>query len=83
MGIYEAVGEMHSALSHGFDAIRHGNPTDTRCTAHTQLEVDLAEVILRILSFAAKHELDVVTAIEDKVDYDRRLYADQSKAKDS
>lgn len=63
----ELIALMHSELSEGLEAIRHGNPPSDHIPAFSGLEEELADVVIRIMDFGASFELDVAGAIEAKI----------------
>lgn len=60
---------MHSELSEALEAARHGNPPDDKIPEFTGLEAELADVIIRILDFAAYFKLDVGHALIAKHEF--------------
>jgi len=49
----ELIALMHSELSEALEAIRKGNPPDDKIPEFTGVEAELADVIIRIMDFAA------------------------------
>lgn len=58
---------MHSELSEALEAMRRGNPASKKIPAFSQVEEELADVVIRIMDFAGLHGLDLGGAIEAKM----------------
>lgn len=67
----EAIALMHSELSEALEALRKGNPNDEKCPQFTNLEVELADCIIRILDFAGGNGLDIAGAIVAKHEFNK------------
>jgi len=65
----EAIALMHSELSEALEALRDGNPKSVKAPGYSQLEEELADVIVRVLDFAGGLELDVAGALLAKMQY--------------
>lgn len=65
----EAIALMHSELSEALEAIRHGNPQSDKIPHFTNLEEELADVIIRILDYSAGRGLRIGEAIAAKHAY--------------
>lgn len=65
----EAIALMHSELSEALEALRQGNPSSEKIPPYTQLEEELADVVIRVLDFAGGHGLDLAGAIIAKHAY--------------
>lgn len=68
----ECIALMHSELSEALEALRK-NPLrkDEHCPAFTNLEVELADCVIRIMDYAGMRNLDVAGAILAKAEYNR------------
>ena len=67
----EGIALMHSELSEALEALRKGNPADEKCPEFTNLEVELADTIIRIMDFAEGMHLDIAGAIVAKHEYNK------------
>lgn len=62
---------MHSELSEALEAMRHGNPPDDKIPEYTGVEAELADVVVRIMDFAAFRGLRIGAAIVAKNEMNR------------
>lgn len=62
---------MHSELSEALEALRAGNPPDDKIPAYSGVEAELADVMIRILDFAAAREMDVIGAMLTKIEMNK------------
>ena len=62
---------MHSELSEALEACRLGNPPSEICDGVSEVEIELADVIIRIMDFACRRGLHVSDAILAKMEYNR------------
>ena len=67
----ECIALMHSELSEALEALRNGNPKDSHCPEFSSVEVELADVIIRIMDYAGYRDLDIAGAIVAKMEYNR------------
>lgn len=65
----EKIALMHSELSEVVEADRNGNPRDDKCPEFSSIEIELADLVIRAMDFAAHHNLPLGNAIVAKMDY--------------
>lgn len=67
----ELIALMHSELSEALEALRHGNPPDDKIPEFTGVEGELADVIIRIMDFAANKKHRVAEALIAKIRFNQ------------
>lgn len=67
----EMIALMHSELSEGLEALRHGNPESDHIPEFNGLEEEFADVVIRIMDMAAMRGLRIGEAIESKIAFNR------------
>ena len=67
----EMIALMHSELSEALEALRHGDPPDQHLPEFRSSEVELADVIIRIMDYATAKGLCIASALIAKVEYNR------------
>ncbi len=67
----EAIALIHSEISEALEALRHDNPFDEKCPAFYNVEVELADTVIRIMDLAAANHWDVAGAIVAKAAYNQ------------
>ena len=65
----EIIALMHSELSEALEAMRKGNPFDEHVPEFSNLEVELADLVIRVLDYSAGCKLRVGDAIAAKMAY--------------
>lgn len=66
----EAIALMHSELSEALEALRNGNPQDSK-VPFDNLSVELADCIIRIMDFAGGAGLNIAAAIVAKHEFNK------------
>lgn len=61
----QLIGLMHTEVSEALEALVSGNPADDKVPEFSGAEVELADVVLRIMDFAEARGHDVASAIVD------------------
>ncbi len=67
----EAIVLMHAELSEAVEGLRHGNLGDEHCPEFGNVEVELADCIIRILDFSYHKGFDIGSAMSAKMDYNK------------
>lgn len=67
----ELIALMHSELSECLEALRHGNKRSEHIPKFSEVEEELADVIIRIMDYSCAKGYDVSGAIVEKVDFNR------------
>jgi len=67
----EFIALSHSELSEALEASRDGDPPDEKLPAFRNLEVELADCILRILDYAQASDLRVIEAMVAKAAFNK------------
>ena len=67
----ELIALMHSELSEALEALREGNPKDDKLPEFLNVEVELADVIIRIMDAAKERGWRVSEAVVAKAQYNK------------
>lgn len=57
---------MHSELSEALEGLRHDNPPSDKIPAFSSVEEEFADVVIRIMDYAALRGLHIAEAVEAK-----------------
>lgn len=60
---------IHCEISEALQALRDGNRADKHCPDFSSLEIELADVVIRIMDYAGLQNLDIAGAIIAKMHY--------------
>lgn len=55
----EDIALIHSELSEALDALRHGNPPDQHCPTFPNLNIELADAVIRIFDMSGRLGIDL------------------------
>ena len=67
----EVIALMHSELSEALEALRLGDPPDKHLPEFDSVEVELADVIIRIMDYSQYKGLRIGEAIEAKIEFNQ------------
>lgn len=67
----EVVALIHSELSEALENYRHGGPASDKIPEFSGVEEEFADVIIRILDYATRHQLRIPEAIFAKMEYNK------------
>jgi NTP pyrophosphatase (non-canonical NTP hydrolase) len=67
----EAIALIHSELSEALEAARIGNPEDKNCVGFGQVEIELADAVIRILDLAFGLNFNIGLAVGAKMAFNR------------
>ena len=65
----EIIALMHSELSEGLEALRHGNPPSDHIPKFSGIEEELADVIIRIMDLVSARGWKVAEALVEKIKF--------------
>ncbi len=77
----ELIALMHSEVSEALEAIRT-DAMDRHLTHRKGVEVELADVLIRVLDFAGARDLDVEGALFEKLEYNRTRWDHSKEARE-
>lgn len=67
----EIIALIHSELSEGLEALRHGNKPDSHIPDFSGIEAELADVIIRIMDYSKERNYRVAEALVAKIKYNK------------
>ena len=67
----ETIALIHSELSEALEALRNGDPESKHIPGHTQLEEELADVVIRCMDYAYSKGINLGAAIDAKHAFNR------------
>lgn len=67
----EMIALMHSELSEALEGLRHGNPPSDHIPEFSAVEEELADVVIRIMDYAAARNQRVAQAVIEKMKFNR------------
>lgn len=76
----EIIALIHSELSEALEAIRTGNPPDDKLPEFSSAEVELADVVIRIMDYGIGRGWRVAEAIEAKAPFNKTRAFKHGKA---
>jgi len=65
----EKIALMHSELSEALEALREGNPKDLKLPKFDNLDIELADTIIRILDYCGHKGINIGEAVFAKIEY--------------
>ena len=65
----ECIAAIHSEMSEAFAAYRDGNPMSNKIPPFSQIEEELADVIIRVLDYAERNSFEIGKALAAKMAY--------------
>jgi len=65
----EKIALMHSELSEQLEALRNDNPPDEHCPEFTNAEIEMADLIIRILHFSHYKKYRIAEALFTKMKF--------------
>lgn len=68
----ELIALIHSELSEALEALRNDNPPDVNIPGYGNVEVELADAIIRIMDMAAEKDWNVAGAIIEKIKFNKK-----------
>jgi NTP pyrophosphatase (non-canonical NTP hydrolase) len=71
VNVPEKLALMHSEISEALEAVRNGNPPDDKVPEFSSLEMELADVMIRVMDFGRQHNLRLAEAILAKHKYNK------------
>lgn len=71
----------HSELSEALEGFRNGNPPDKHCPEFSNVEIELADVMIRIFDYCGSTGINLAAAINAKHEFNKtRPYKHGGKA---
>lgn len=62
---------IHAEVAEVTEALRAGNPVDSKCLEYSAAEVELADVIIRIMDLAHRMDWNIPGAVSAKMEFNK------------
>jgi NTP pyrophosphatase (non-canonical NTP hydrolase) len=69
--VTEALVLIHCEVSECVEALRQGNKADRHLPQYKEFDVELADIVIRVMDLSAKLGIDLGAVIKAKVEYNR------------
>ena len=67
----ERIALMHSELSEALEALRHDNPLDEHCPEFRNLDIELADLLIRVFDYCGGKGIDISAAVVAKARFNQ------------
>ena len=62
---------IHSEASEALEGFRNGNPPDKHCPEFSSIEIELADVVIRVFDYCGHSGINLANAIEAKHEFNK------------